>query len=43
MPLKSSVNDVFDRHGKNEDERRDQISHFILRLVYCRTDEKRAW
>jgi DNA primase large subunit len=26
-----------------EERRKDHISHFVLRLVYCRTEESRHW
>jgi DNA primase large subunit len=26
-----------------EERRKDQISHFVLRLVYCLTEESRRW
>ncbi len=28
---------------REETERKDAISHYVLRLAYCRTDELRRW
>ncbi|XVF85308.1 hypothetical protein PTKIN_Ptkin17bG0107200 [Pterospermum kingtungense] len=31
------------KHPQGEDVNKDIISHFVLRLVYCRTEELRKW
>ena len=31
------------REGNEADVRKDVISHFLLRLAYCRTNEDRKW
>jgi len=40
MPLKSTTSDPLER---TEHQRKDQISHFILRLAYCRSEDLRNW
>ena len=31
------------RSDRDEQLRRDKISHYVLRLAFCRTEEQRRW
>ena len=42
MPLKSTDR-VVDANNRNAGQRKDLISHFILRLAYCRSEDLRRW
>ena len=40
--------ELFEAHmrsglAKDEAQRKDSVSHYVLRLAYCRTDELRRW
>jgi len=41
MPLRA--HQALEKDGRSEDQRKDLISHFILRIAYCRTEELRRW
>lgn len=41
MPLRA--HQALGKDGRSEDQRKDLISHFILRIAYCRTEDLRRW
>ncbi|MCO5583928.1 hypothetical protein L7F22_037846 [Adiantum nelumboides] len=46
VELEDLVNDLWRKYmrtSEGSDVRKDVISHFVLRLVYCRSDELRKW
>ena len=43
MPLRSKNTGALDSFDRTSDQRKDVLSHFILRAAYCRTEDLRLW